>query len=191
MTVIKVDFLGRKMRILKNDDGQSAIEFILTFAFALGMVFIFLNQAINYTAGYINHYVNFMASRTYLVADSGVNVVATALNGATTAATDRFNSYDLESFGVAATDGNSFQVITPSEGNGLFTGTVARFTKRLSSLPIIGGGAYAEFYSESFLGKEPTRMTCYEMVCAAITGSTSECANLAGDADFVLFDNGC
>ncbi len=191
MIHIKEDFLDQLKPILKNEDGQSAIEFILTFMFALGLVFVFLNQAINYTAGYLNHYVNFMAARTYLVADSGVNVSSTALNFAASAAEDKFNSYDLPSFGIASTDGSSFEVITPIVGNGLFTGTVSQFTKRLSSLPVIGGGASAQFYSESFLGKEPTRITCYEMVCAAMTGSATSCASLAGGTDFVLFDNGC
>lgn len=184
MIRIMIDSLDPEMRTLNNEKGQSAVEFILTFAFALGLTFLFVNQAINLTAGYLNHYVNFMASRAYLVHETGVNNRATEIRAAAGAATDVFKSYPLKKFGVDAT----FEVLTSDKGSGLFNGTISKFKRPLSSLPVIGAGEDAQFYSESFLGKEPLRITCADMICASITGSTSQCSDTV---DMVLYDNGC
>lgn len=187
MIPIMDGFLDQEMHILKNEEGQSAIEFILTFAFALGLTFLFVNQAINLTAGYLNHYVNFMASRAYLVHEVGVDNQATNINAASKAARDVFKSYPLEKFGIKA----EFEILTSSQGSGLFSGTISKFKKQLSSIPVVGSGEKAQFYSESFLGKEPLRITCAQMTCAAIAGSSDECRQRGGDIDIVLYDNGC
>ena len=55
---------------IKNNKGQSTIEFILTFTAAVGFIFLFLKMALNYTDGYIVHHATFMASRAYLVGDA-------------------------------------------------------------------------------------------------------------------------
>ena len=170
--------------VVNNQKGQSAIEFILTFVFAIGVTFLFVNQAINLTGGYLVHYVNFMSARAYLVHDVGSNVPSE--QAAEGKAREVFKSYKLEDFNINA----SFEVITSEAANALFTGTVMQFEKKLSSIPMVGGGQTANFYSESFLGKEPSRFTCYQMVCAAITGSQGGC-NGSTDSDLTLFDNGC
>jgi hypothetical protein len=187
MTPTIQDSSGQKMRTLNNEKGQSAVEFILTFAFALGLTFLFVNQAINLTAGYLNHYVNFMASRTYLVHEVGVDNKSSGISAARAEAIKVFKSYPIKKFGVDAT----FEVLTSDQGSGLFNGTIAKFKRPLSSLPVVGAGEDALFYSESFLGKEPLRITCAEMVCAAMTGSRSECRASGDDIDIVLYDNGC
>ncbi len=181
------DFSVQKMHTLKNEKGQSAIEFILTFAFALGLTFLFVNQALNLTSGYLNHYVNFMSSRAYLVHETGVDNVSTNTSASVEHATDVFNGYPMENFGITA----EFEVITARKGSPLFSGTVSQFKKSLSSLPIVGGGEKALFYSESFLGKEPLRITCAEMICAAMTGNVGECQQRSESIDIVLYDNGC
>lgn len=175
------------MHIHHNEKGQSSLEFILTFAFGLGLTFLFLNQAINFTTGFLNHYVNFMASRAYMVHEIGVDNLDTNVNVAGDIAREVFGDYNLRNFGLSP----DIQIITTREGSGLFQGTVASFSKQLSSLPFIGSGEDAVFYSESFLGKEPVRYTCYEQVCAAITGSSGGCRNIADETDMVLYDNGC
>ena len=174
-------------KLIRNEAGQSAIEFILTFAFAIGVTFLFLNQAMNLTEGYLAHYVNFMASRTYLVEDSGVNQKVSTLFHAKKKATEVYESYQLSRFGIDST----FTVITKAKGSALFSGTVIEFQKALSSMPMVGGGEKATFYSESLLGKEPTRITCQQMVCAAITGNLNQCRSAADQMDIVLYDNGC
>lgn len=185
MTHIIVDFLDQQMHIRK-ESGQAAIEFILTLTFSVGFVVLFLHLALNFTRGYLNHYVNFMASRTYLVHDNGIQVYATVLQRAEAAAEDTFDGYDLPSFGIKA----NFKVQSRAAGSALFTGTISEFETMFSSL-LSPGSDNIHLYSESFLGKEPSRVTCYEMTCAAISGSTSACSNYGGDKDVVLFDNGC
>ncbi len=180
-------FSGRKMHIQNNNqDGQSAIEFILTVAFALGVTFLFVNQALNMTAGYYAHWVNYKASRVYLVYEDGVDLKSTNINKAIAAAQNVFKKSELKAFGVNGT----LKVITTDQANAVFTGTVLEFKRSLSSLPVVGGGEKARFYSESFLGKEPLRITCAEMTCAAITGSITDCRD-PEKMDIVLYDNGC
>jgi hypothetical protein len=179
--------LVQVMRTHNNEKGQSAIEFILTIAFALGVTFLFVNQALNLTEGYLAHYVNFMASRAYLVHDGGGIRKDNNLNLAAAKANEVYKSYPLENFGIKA----DFKVISSNDANGIFTGTVVQFEKPLSALPVVGGGEDAIFYSESFLGKEPMRITCSEMICAAISGSLNECNSGADNMDIVLYDNGC
>ena len=128
------DFLGQKMHIHKDESGQSAIEFILTFAFALGVTFLFVNQARNMTEGYLVHYANFMASRAYLTYDTGGNNKQGIIRDAGDFAEDVFKDYKLQIFGVEA----KFEVIDRNRGSALFSGTVAQFEKPLSSLPVVG-----------------------------------------------------
>lgn len=191
--VIMDDFSGQEMHTqetkFNNEKGQSAIEFILTFAFAIGVTFLFVNQALNMTEGYLVHYVNFMSSRAYLVQESGVSAQGTNLNTAKEVATEVFESYPLKDFGVNA----SLKINEPGiDGvSSLFAGTIVQFEKRLSSIAFVGGGDTAKFYSESFLGKEPTRVQCYRMICAAMTGSGDICESRESNTDLVLYDNGC
>lgn len=170
-----------------KESGQSAIEFILTFGFGLGVTFLFVNQAINMTSGYLVHYVNFMAARAYMVHETGVHNKESVLNASRDHASFVAKSYDIGSVGVKA----DFNVISIHEGSGLFNGTVMKFEKKLSAMPMVGGGKKALFYSESFLGKEPTRLTCAEMICAAMTGNPSSCEGDKQNMDIVLYDNGC
>ena len=179
------DSLVRKNPILGHEDGQSAIEFILTFAFSLGFVFLFVNLALNLTAGYLNHYVNFMASRTYLTADTGVDNVDNTLNNAAGQARDVFDKYPLAAFGVDA----DFEVIRMGTRNGLYVGTTSTFSKPISSMSIVGSTEEATLLSESLIGKEPVRKTCYDLICGAMTGNPS--CNSPEDFTMVLYDNGC
>lgn len=179
--------LVQKTPILSNDDGQSAVEFILTFAFAIGVTFLFVNQTLNMTDGYLVHYANFMSSRTYLVQESGIDGTDQNLRVAEQEATGVFRSYPLERFGIQAT----FKVNSPDTFSTLFSGTIVEFSKKLSSTPFLGGGDSAIFYSESFLGKEPTRFDCYRMMCAAITGSSQACRGKVDTSSITLYDNGC
>lgn len=98
-----------------------------------------------------------------------------------------FSSYPLKNFGINA----KYDYVLPEQGSGLMTGTTATFEQRISSLPLVGGSGKATLHSESFLGKEPTRYGCFEMVCSAITGSRVNCAGSYLSMDITLFDNGC
>lgn len=186
LKVERVDFLEQKMLIPDNEHGQSAIEFILTFAFALGVTFLFVNQALNLTTGYLAHYVNFMAARTYLVAEDGSLNESANLNTAQSEAILTFKSFGVEK---VALDGVP-EILPRNKASALFTGTIFQFKRKLSSLPIVGGGKEALFYSEAFLGKEPLRVNCAKMICAAMTGNQDACTDNTA-SDKVLYDNGC
>ena len=191
MTPIKEEgSLVPEMHILNNDSGQVAIEFILTFVFALGVTFLFVSQALNMTEGYFVHYANYMASRTYLVHEVGSNDENSNFRAAEQEAKKTFDRYGLRNFGVNPT----FEVETPAGIGGssvLFTGTTAYFEKDLSSFQVIGGGAKAKLLSESFLGKEPARITCAQMICQAIMGDRGSCQGGSAGLEITLYDNGC
>ena len=181
-------FLVHRMAIqeIKNENGQAAIEFILSFVFGVGIVFLFVNQALNFTAGYLGHYVNFMASRAFLTAEFGLdNRGGNMVQAINLAENEVFNKYPLAAFGVNA----KIEAIDSEDSNGVFTGTVLEFERPLSSITAVGGAESVLLYSESFLGREPFRITCYEQICAAITGSPGECRG--GNLDAALYDNGC
>lgn len=187
----KEGFSSHWTNTLHNENGQSAIEFILTFAFALGLTFIFISQAVNMTEGYLVHYANFMASRTYLVQErAGDNDADASFNFAGNRAREVFDSYSLGDFDIDA----EFQFFKPTpqgQNSAVFTGTTARFQKRISPLAFVGGTTEVTLLTESFLGKEPTRSTCYEMVCRAITGNRQACLTSDTSIDVTLYDNGC
>ena len=187
MILINRGFLLERIPTPGDELGQSAIEFILTFAFGLGLTFMFASQALNMTKGYLVHYVNFMASRVFLVADAGVEVEATNFQRAESKAQEQFRQYPLSTFGISA----NMQLNRPSRGQGLFSGAITEFEEELSVLSTVGGKGSVFFYSESFLGREPFRSTCYEMVCEAVSGSTNTCQGSSQQMDVVLYDNGC
>jgi hypothetical protein len=175
----------RKKDIL-NQKGQSMIEFILTLTFSLGVVFLFFTLARNLTTGYLAHYVNYITSRTYLSYDGARASVENSISIARTRATDVYKRYKMETFGIGL---RSLKFLKPGPGgpgSSLMVGTTLQFEKEISSFSAVGGNQKATFLTESFLGKEPTRRECYEMICTAmgITGCGS-------NYDVSLFDNGC
>lgn len=175
---------------LLDQSGQVAIEFILTFIFALGITFLFVNQAVNVTEGYLVHYANFMASRTFLTFEQGSSSSISNINAAESQAKRVFSGYPLASFGVKA----RFEVNKPIPAGSvpqIFAGTTAYFEKKISPFSVVGGKSKAKLLSESFLGREPDRITCHEMVCFAITGDRQSCQQNAQNMDAVLYDNGC
>lgn len=185
------DFSSQRTTILSNEDGQSAIEFILTFAIALGITFIFINQVVNMSEGFLVHYANFKASRVFLVQETGSNLVESNFATAANRAKKEFERYFAKNFKGVNARFETFSSKPQGNNSALFTGTTAFFDKRLSALPFIGGKVKVNLLSESFLGKEPDRQTCLEMVCQAITGSRQSCDSNAGGLDVTLYDNGC
>jgi len=188
---------------MKKQEGQSTIEFLLTFMFALAFLFLFINISVNYSAGYLVHYATFMASRTYLTADT-----STINGGDQTAKEEALKT--LKRFRVAAVgvpvDGvknccsttvDGFYInsaFTSSINAPLFVGAVSVFKKPLSYFRAIAGDTEIRYVSESFLGKEPVRHECWTRTCQAInlavTGTIGNCAT-DDTADITVFDNGC
>ena len=185
LVVVPHAFLEQKMHIqIDNEEGQVAFEFLLVIAFALGITFMFVYMSVNFVSGYVAHYTNYMASRTYLVADQPGREVEAALSYAENRARDKMRTYPLQSLNMNPSD---LRFNRPGPGlKAIYVGTTFRFRKLLSPMRAVGGSERATFLSESFLGKEPLRRTCYDQVCQAM-GQNSCNLNM----DITLFDNGC
>ena len=60
-------------KLLKNQKGQSSVEFAISFIMVIGFVFMYVKVALNFTNGYVVHYANFMASRAFMVYEGNNN----------------------------------------------------------------------------------------------------------------------
>lgn len=189
MNPIRKYFLVHKTHIpITNESGQSTIEFVLVIAFALGVTFLFMAHTFNTTKGYLLHYANYTASRVYLTYDNGGGVVSQNYASAQRRAQEQLDSFNLDSvFGIQS----DCRFTNYQNTNALFTGSVCEFQATTSFFPLIGGGDKAKLVTESFLGKEPTRTTCYEMTCFAMTGDRNICKSQSETMDITLYDNGC
>jgi len=146
---------------LKNQNGQSTIEFILTFTVTVGFIFLFLQMSINYTNGYLIHHATYMASRSYLTADSERK---DPLEGDVEA--EKFAKATFARYMPAflKLDSSKLKINNPSTSKKAFVGLYYEFSQ-IFSLSLIGGRENMDFRSESFLGREPTRPETYEQIC--------------------------
>lgn len=171
---------------IRNQSGQSTIEFILGFTFTIGILFVFVSLGINYGVGYLNHYATFMASRVFLVAENSGFASGGSYQKGEDQGRQLFNSFNLPRFGA---DNINLEFNTPAEGNlKAYVGAYTIFERPLSQYRALGGGVTLNLHSESFLGKEPTRIDCALNTCEAMTGSSDACSPAL---DITLFDNGC
>lgn len=176
----------------KNQQGQSTIEFIFCFVFAVGLILLVFNTSLNYVTGYITHYATFMASRVFMVQDGNQNTwgAGNSITRAQQEAQTTFRRYQLSIFGIndsAMEFTNASRDENVSAGEYMMIGVYTRFERKMDIIGQITGQKKLELISESFLGREPTRGVCASRVCKAITGR-DECS---GDMDITLFDNGC
>jgi hypothetical protein len=171
--------------------GQSTIEFIVVFCFAVSIIFMVFNSALNYCTGYLVHYATFMASRDYLTADhyaGTVNDPESSMTQTADKAYDTYSKYMLNAFGVGV-DKFSVNQLLPSTDTSqyLTVGAKTIFEVRMDAIGRILGESKLELVSESFLGHEPTRAQCANRTCVGITGTTS-CSETM---DITLYDDGC
>lgn len=175
---------------IKNQAGQSTIEFILTFAFAVSFILVIFTTAINYATGYLIHYATFMASRVYLTQDNFTGTVGApenALQDATQNARNAFNSYNLSAFNIPNDSFNIHPAGSTGPSEYLTVGGYTTFDQGIDPIGKVAGQQKLELVSESFLGKEPTRAECATRVCYAITGDV----NCDRTMDITLYDDGC
>ncbi len=173
---------------MKNNKGQSTIEFILTFTAAVGFIFLFLKMAINYTNGYMVHHATYMASRSYLVGDAErYGEVSAGDEPVFRFATKIFKKYLPEQL-ISNFDG-TLKENSPSNVNfSAFVGVWTEF-HQVFSLGFIGGKDQVVYRSESFLGREPTRNEVFTQICSAISTVTMGGAGHC-DIHATLDDNG-
>lgn len=175
-----------KKNLTINCEGQSTVEFIVSFIMVIGFVFMYIKVALNFTNGYVVHYANFMASRALLVQESNSNQPEGSDTKSAQVAKEVWDSYNIE--GVLGGISVTREDMLPGAGdNNLFVGTTVSYEDRFSIFSMIGSTEKLEFKSESFLGKEPTIAECVERICEAFrTLGASGC-----NANTMVMDNGC
>ncbi len=178
-----------KNQRLKNNKGQSTIEFLFSFILMVGIFTIFLRVGINSGLGYLTHYATFMASRVFLVYDTNSNVpsgsdIRAAIEGKT----------EFEKFmKVKGKLDFNKPMSLKSPSHALYVGAIYESKTKLSMFGMLGGKVILNLRSESFLGKEPTRADCLSRVCAAlaITLGIQVCDSSEYQDHVTAFDNGC
>ncbi len=161
-------FLERnRMENKRKDKGQSTIEFILSFSTSVGFIFLFFKMATNFADGYMVHHATYLASRAYLVNDQDRDAVEEGDNRAFLKAQNVFRSYLPEGLVQGVTSGNLKEASPGDAKFQAFIGVFAQYTQRFS-LGFIGGTESILFTSESFIGREPTRVESRQQVCEAI-----------------------
>ena len=171
---------------MNNYKGQSTIEFIIVSFFGIGFILLFIQLSFNLTGGYLVHYATYMASRTYLVYDTANKDVTTDYTTAYREAVRVFDSYNVGFFGM--NDTSASLQINSENVDYFFIGAYYKYEQPLSIFDYLGGGIKSELYSESFLGKEPTRVECWYRIRKAMDGLGIE-GKLATYT--TIFDNGC
>ena len=167
-----------------KDRGQSTIEFLMVFIFAIGIFAAFIQLAINFAGGYLVHYATFMASRTFLVYEQANPDVNTDYIMAMRESRKVLKSYGFDdsktkfNYRGGGTDVDYF-----------FTGVFHRYQRPMSIFEFFGGGVKTWMYSESFLGKEPTRGECWLRTKKAMENLAIESNELKRFT--TVFDNGC
>ncbi len=173
-------------RNLIKQQGQSTIEFIFCFSFATFILIYTVKIALNYTSGYLVHYATFMASRAYAVYENNTITDGTQVYNHAKAVFEGtrvhiFND-DID------VDKLDFTVIDNSPENYLHAGAFFDWETAFSVGGLFGGSQMLQLRSESYLGREPTRMVCAIRTCQVARGSGTTCD--IGRA-FTLDDNGC
>ncbi|MBT7608570.1 MAG: hypothetical protein HN576_02365 [Bacteriovoracaceae bacterium] len=165
-----------------NDKGQSTVEFLMTFVFIFGIMFVYVKIALNFTRGYMIHLANYQASRAYLISDLNSNDSSGSDSKATEAATKVWKSY------YSDFSGTDIVANSPAfGGSSIFVGTFVEYTEKFSFGFPFSAMDPMELRSESFLGREPTRQTCLERTCKSMKDlGANDCG-----AHMTLSDNGC
>ncbi len=180
-----------KKTLIKTSNGQSLLEFIISFTMVFAVVYIFIRLAINMTNGYLVHYATFMASRTFLVWDNHADAQGND-SVAAQKARESFEKYRVNLFVESVSALGGLQFNFPNSGVKYpFVGTFVDFTQNLSFSNLLGGSEPLKFRSESFLGREPIRKDCLERICKTMEGAgLSKCSgNRIPNVTF--FDDGC
>lgn len=187
---------NKLIKQLVNQSGQSMIEFILTFAFSIGILFLFVSLGLNFTTGYLAHYATYMSARTFAVWDNSSNTSSSSDSKAKYEAEQLFDTYQLSKFQVSV-DGGKVKFHMPDQDKYEYVGTHIKFNRKLSAFGLLGADQKLELVSEAYLGREPTRADCVARICKAMSLSTpmldfSDTSCGAGPTvEITTEDNGC
>lgn len=177
-------FLPRSA-LIPNDRGQSTMEFLLSFTFVFALIFLIFQIGVSFTNGYLVHYATFMASRTYLVIDNNSNTIASGDEDAKGRAISVFNGIPMDRFIPGFR--SELHINHPmTVTNNIFVGAWVEYPEKFGISELIGGIKDVKLRSESFLGREPSRVTCLVRICEAM----KEVGGTCGDHT-TFFDDGC
>lgn len=189
--------------LLRNDKGQSTIEFALTMILLIAFILFYFQLSMTFAFGNFVHYATFMSARAFLAAGPTYEdqkerarsvIVRMVKRGEGQAGTDRFPSLAR---GVGEGDPRGVQMDPPAQFNiddsdfSWMQGVRYTFRSKLILIPFAGTGRAGKpeatgnspqkpgnsvtLTSESWLGREP---------------DDDECRALLGKGGWA-FDNGC
>lgn len=169
------------MEIKKNQKGQSVIEFLMSFSIVIGLLFFYFKMSLGFTNGYMVHYATFMASRAFLTAESrGTDPDGDAFTKAKAVFSRLLPDGFINGFN------GELKVNDPDSVNfKVFTGVYTDYSEAFS-MGVVGGSTPISLRSESFLGREPTRIEANDQTCIAISRVTGN----GCDVLVTLDDNG-
>mgnify|MGYP001416071049 CR=1 FL=1 len=177
-----------QMNLIHSESGQSLAEFILTFGIVCLVIILFVKLAFNFTKGYMVHYANFMASRSYMVQDNN------SANPLTTDGDAKRIALRLVYKNILGSiDQSNITVLDPSKvENKVYVGIKTEIVEDFSLSQMIGGKQKVRLISESFLGRTPVISECAIGTCDAMKRITGDDCGGGGTKGFVtLWDNGC
>ena len=189
-------FLFRIDPMINKSGGQSTIEFLFAFIFAIGFIVAFVQLAISSGYGFLVQHATFQAARSFLVYDNNAANPQTSDRAAREYALGVLFSerYGLPAINLGQNSDLTTQ-INDFDSGALYeyVGLVARFEIKISPLPFVGGNQKVQFVSESFLGREPSKGACYNRLCQEVYSSLNEMNACTGNDNFfiTLYDNGC
>ncbi|MDC1173763.1 hypothetical protein OAT67_00075 [Bacteriovoracaceae bacterium] len=172
--------------MIQKNEGQSTIEFLMSFIFVIGFMMTFVRISMNYTNGYLVHYATYVSSRAFMVADNN-GQGGDADNYATLKARRVYERFNFAAF-INDFDSqlrvNTPAVMDDSQTN-LYVGVYVDY-RDFFSTPNLGPAEPLDLRSESYLGREPTRVECYQRICDMIRQINGDCQFHA-----TVVDNGC
>jgi hypothetical protein len=182
--VMKQDF-SPPSTLIPSESGQSTMEFLLAFTFVFSLIFLIFQVGVNFTNGYLVHYATYVASRTYLVIDNNSNTISSGDEDAKGRAISVFNQFPVDKFvpGFRSELKINHPMTIP---NNLFVGAWVEYPEKFGISDLIGGIKDVSLRSESFLGREPSRVACLVRICEAM----KEVGGTCGDHT-TFFDDGC
>lgn len=180
---------------LNQEEGQSTIEFIITFILGLGIVFLFLSLGLNYNIGYMVHNASYEAARVYLTHDNSSYQNSSSESSAEQAAYDKLLEHNLQRYNIQLPPQGQ---IIPNATIPEYAGVIFNYDTPFSFFSKFGGDLTLELQSEAFLGREPSRAACRQRTCDAMRSLLEEIGFSVPQGDcssahhfITLFDNGC
>ncbi len=174
----------------QKKQGQSTIEFLVVFLLVIAILFLHVKLVFNTAVGNLAHYGTFMASRIFLVYDSNSDTPQNSDKSAQDRATAYFEEKFLGKITALGAVAPQLSFNLPETGKRVeYIGAIFKFQQTISIFPLIAAGLKALFVSESFLGREPPRSDCLQMICRAM--GVEPAGGTCNLQMATLFDDGC